>query len=325
MRLKSTDASYNKQVSLDRGMSRACCLTGGGMGNERIAILLNCEGMGDCLFAIPVLKKIQTLKKEAVFDIFTHHPGLFANCPYVENAYPIRLVDELPGETKLLNLFKLSELPHWGMDTFNFISVPIGLGELSFREKQLEYFAVEPDRADAFDVVLNTSRTWPSRSWSLDNWQRLADVLIGQGFTVAVVGKDIVSHADEMEKRSFALAGCHDLVNKLSLDQTYYTIRKAGLFVSCQNGLSVLSGATDTELVILDMSIEWSKRAIYREANPFHKITYVKGECLQYCGSGGACPRSAETFTCVPTFERVAGIVNERMRARSRANKIRGQ
>jgi ADP-heptose:LPS heptosyltransferase len=291
---------------------------GVGMGRERIAILLSFEGMGDCLFAIPVLKKIQSVKKEAVFDIFSRYPGLFANCPYVENSYPISRMDELPGEMKLLNLSKPGGLLHWGMDTFNYISIPIGLGELSFREKQLEYFAVEPDRADTFDVVLSTSRTWPSRSWSLDNWQRLADVLIGQGFTVAVVGKDTISQADGMEKRSFALAGCHDLVNKLSLDQTYYTIRKAGLFVSCQNGLSVLSGATDTELVILDMSIEWSKRAIYREANPFHKITYVKGECLQYCGTSGACPKPTETFTCVPTFERVAGIVNERMRARSR-------
>jgi len=49
--------------------------------------------------------------------------------------------------------------------------------------------------------------------------------------------------------------------------------------VSCQNGLSVLAGATDTEIVVLDMSIEWSKRAVYRNDNPFHKITYVKGNC----------------------------------------------
>jgi ADP-heptose:LPS heptosyltransferase len=292
------------------------------MERERIAILLDAEGMGDCLFAIPVLKKLQSVRKGTAFDIYSHYPGLFTNCPYVENSYPISRMDELPGEMKLLNLFKLSRLPHWAMDTFNFMTVPIGLGELSFREKQLQYFPVEPDRADAFDVVLSTSRTWPSRSWPLDNWQRLADGLIGQGFTVAVVGKDTIGVADGMEKRSFALAGCHDFVNKLSLDQTYYTIRKAGLFVSCQNGLSVLSGATDTELVILDMSIEWSKPAIYREANPFHKVTYVKGECLLYCCSSGACPKPTETFSCVPTFERVAEIVNERMHARSRANRI---
>ena len=42
-----------------------------------------------------------------------------------------------------------------------------------------------------------------------------------------------------------------NLVNRLSLDQTYYTIRKAGLFVTGQNGLSVLAGATDTRIVVL--------------------------------------------------------------------------
>lgn len=292
------------------------------MTRERLAILLSCEGMGDSLFAIPVLKKLQSVRKETDFDIYSRYPKLFTNCPYVENSYPISRLDELPGETKLLNLFKLDRLPHWAMDTFNFISVPLGLGELSFREKQLEYFPVEPDRADAFDVVLSTSRTWPSRSWPLDHWQRLADVLVAQGFTVAVVGKDTTSHADGMEKRSFALEGCHDLVNRLSLDQTYYTIQKTGLFVSCQNGLSVLSGATNTELVILDMSIEWSKRAIYRDANPLHKITYVKGDCLQYCGTAGACPKPTETFTCIPTFEKVAGVVDERLRARSMADRL---
>ena len=172
------------------------------------------------------------------------------------------------------------------MPPFDFISVPLGLGELSFREKQLEYFPVEPDAAERFDVVLNTSMTWRTRSWTMENWQRLADALLARGLTVAVVGKDVTSPADAIVKRSAPLAGCRNLVDQLTLDQTYFTIRKARLFVSCQNGLSVLAGATDTEIVVLDMSIEWSKRAVYRGENAPHVCKHVRG--LQALGRQGA-------------------------------------
>jgi hypothetical protein len=250
------------------------------------------------------------------FDLFTHHPGLFKACPYVATVHSIRDEAALKGyKFKTRSLFEPDKLPHWSMDTFDFVSVPLGLGGLSFREKQLEYFPTEEDAAESFDVVLNTSMTWVSRSWPLENWQRLANALTERGLAVAVVGKDVSSTADAMVKRSAPLAGCRNLVNALSLDQTYFTIRKARLFVSCQNGLSVLAGATDTEIVVLDMSIEWSKRAIYRNENPFHKVTYVKGRCGIYCGTDNKCPLPVEEgqFKCVPSYEAVEGAVFSRL------------
>ena len=208
-------------------------------------------------------------------------------------------------------MFELDKLPHWAMDTFDFVSVPLGMGTLSFREKQLQYFPAEPDAAQAYDVVLNTSMTWVSRSWPIERWQRLAAALVARGLSVAVVGKDVENPSDAMVKRSPPLEGVVNLVNALSLDQTYHTIRKAGLFVTCQNGLSVLAGATETEIVVLDMSIEWSKRAIYRNDSPFHKVTYVKGACTIYCGTANKCPLPdpAEHFKCVPSYEAVEAAV----------------
>jgi hypothetical protein len=280
---------------------------------EQVGLVLACEGLGDCLFAMCVIKKMLDRSGGRYrFDLFTHHPALFKACPYVRNVYPIG--DEARQKSYpfgMVKLFELDKLPHWAMDTFDFISIPLGLGELSFREKQLEYFPVEPDAAERFDVVLNTSMTWRSRSWTMENWQRLADALLARGMTVAVVGKDVASRADGLVKRSAPLAGCRNLVDQLTLDQTYFTIRKARLFVSCQNGLSVLAGATDTEIVVLDMSIEWSKRAVYRGENPLHRITYVKGDCSIYCGTADKCPlpETREHFKCVPSYEKVEAAV----------------
>jgi len=281
-------------------------------------VVLQCEGIGDCLFAIPVLRKLRgRLPPGERIALYTHHVSLFATCPYVDSAAHIAAASGR-SFARLVVLFDLSKLPHWLVDTVDFISIPAGLGQLSFREKQLEYFPREEDRAERFDVVLNTSMTWPSRSWPIASWQRLADRILSLGYSVAVVGKDVVSGADRMEKKSLPLAGCTDLTNRLSLDQTYFTIARAGLFVSCQNGLSVLSGATDTEVVVLDMSIEWSKRAIYRREDPHYKVSYVKGGCDIYCCQSHECTTYGE-FRCIPTAERVIEVVEGRLAALRRA------
>jgi ADP-heptose:LPS heptosyltransferase len=232
--------------------------------------------------------------------------------------YSIQNNEELNKYKKAVVLFDTSKLQHHLVDTFDFISIPAGIGELSFREKQLEYFPVEKDCSEHFDVVINTSVTWPSRSWSLENWQKVADYLISEGYSVAVVGKDIVSIADDMAKKSVGLKGCADLTNKLSLDQTYYTIKNCSLFITCQNGLSVLSGATDTEIIVLDMSIEWSKRAVYRNEDPRYKISYVKGDCNIYCCQSHNCPEKAD-FRCIPAVDKVLNVIRRKLKVQDKA------
>lgn len=289
---------------------------------SRLGLILKCEGMGDCLFAIPVIKKLYAeYKDKYVFDLFTHHPGLFKAHPSIENAYAIgdgSAISVYASANRTVHLFETNKLPHWGMDTFDFLSVPLGLGTLSFREKQLEYYPSEKDQAQAFDVVLNTSHTWATRSWPVAHWQRLADRLVSEGLSVAVVGKDVSSSADKMEKRSYSLEGCVNLVNKLSLDQTYYTIGKCGVFVSCQNGLSVLAGATDAEIMVLDMPIEWCKRAIYRKESPFYKIEYIKGNCPLYCAEAHCCPKPENQgqILCIPNYEQVEAAVLQKLASR---------
>ena len=285
-----------------------------------MGLVLACEGMGDCLFAMAVIRKLRR-SSNYTFDLFTHHPELFAACPYVESAQPLDEAAVRAYPHRTVRLFELDKLPHWKMDTFDFISIPLGLGQLSFREKQLEYFPREPDRAERFDAVLNTSMTWATRSWPLQHWQRLADALVGRGLRVAVVGKDVVSRADQLAKRSPPLAGgVTNLVNRLSLDQTYFTLAKARVFVTGQNGLSVLAGATDTRIVVLGMSIEWSKRAIYRHEDPRYKVTYVGGACEVYCGHDAACPlpENRGELKCVPGYDAVEAAVLGQLSASSR-------
>jgi len=279
---------------------------------QRLGIALTAEGMGDCLYAMAVIRKLRQAYPGNPIDLFTWHPELFKACPYVDS---VGLLEEsVRGYKagKLIRLFEPEKNPHWKMDTFDFISFPTAQGQLTFAEKQLEYFPIEEDRAEAFDVVVNTSQTWKTRSWPREHWQRLADVLVARGLKVAVVGKDIESKSDGMVKQSLELEGnLTNLVNKLSLDQTFFTLRKARLFVSGQGGLTVLAGATDAEIVVLGMSIEWSRRAIYRHGNPFHKVTYVSGACPVYCGADHKCPlpENKGELKCVPGYAQVEAAV----------------
>ncbi len=52
--------------------------------SERVGLVLGCRGMGDCLFGQAVIKKLRRVAPQR-FDLFTHNPGLFHACPYVEN------------------------------------------------------------------------------------------------------------------------------------------------------------------------------------------------------------------------------------------------
>lgn len=283
---------------------------------DKLAMILQCSGIGDCLFASSVIKKIyQINNNKFLFDIFTYHPKLFKNCPYINQPYDIKDKTKRQIYDKRLVLFDTSKYKHWLIDTFDLISLPIGIGQLSFREKQLEYFPIEKDKSEIFDVVINTSITWPSRSWPIKSWQKLANIILTDGYSIAVVGKDTWSEADKILKRSAGLEGCTDLTNKLSLDQTYYTIKNSKLFITCQNGLSVLSGATDVEIIVLDMSIEWSKRAIYRNEDPHYKVTYVKGNCPLYCCQSFKCPlnNSDKHFKCIPDVEKVIDVAIKKL------------
>jgi ADP-heptose:LPS heptosyltransferase len=280
--------------------------------SDKLVIVLQCEGLGDCLFAIPIIKKLRlSFPPQTKTTIVTHRPDLFRKCPYVNDVFDISNTAELMKHEKVLILFNASPLSRWLVDTFDFMTIPIGIGELSFREKQLEYFPIEEDRSQHFDMVINTSVTWPSRSWPIDNWQKVADYCLDQGYSIAVVGKDVYSKADNIWKKSLPLRGCTDLTNILSLDQTYYTIKNCGLFITCQNGLSVLSGATNTEIIVLDMSIDWSKCAMYRKEDPHYKVTYVKGNCILYCCQSWKCPVYGE-FRCIPTVEQVLEVVKKK-------------
>src|ERR687890_414916 len=83
-----------------------------------------------------------------------------------------------------------------------------GMGDCLFAQAVIRKLRRSaPYAVELFDVVLNTSMTWATRSWPLPLWQRLADTLRARGLSVAAVGKDVKREIDALEKRSPPLTG----------------------------------------------------------------------------------------------------------------------
>lgn len=74
----------------------------------------------------------------------------------------------------------------------------------------------------------------------------------------------------------------------------------------------MLSGATETEVIVLDRSIEWSKYALYRHEDPHYRFSIVKGNCDIYCCDSEVCPVYGE-FRCIPGFEAVWAAVRSKL------------
>src|SRR5690242_21326202 len=105
-------------------------------GTTTLPVVLRCDGIGDCLYAVPILRKLRGSQRDARIVLFTHHPSLFERCPYVDEVHSIRNDAERARYERAVTLFDPeSKLPYHLMDTIDYMSLPVGFGELSFREK----------------------------------------------------------------------------------------------------------------------------------------------------------------------------------------------
>jgi hypothetical protein len=63
---------------------------------QYIAIILRSEGLWDCLFVIPLIKKLRSLiGADNKFAVFTVHPRLFENCLFHEGLICIPIVEQI--------------------------------------------------------------------------------------------------------------------------------------------------------------------------------------------------------------------------------------
>lgn len=260
--------------------------------------LSNCRALGDTLCVSPVIKKISKSYNSKIY-VISNYPELFSRSPYVISSikYDENTYEHLKNEFNLIKTFNIDYKPdgtlnkHNVMDIRQFHAVNLGF-MLSKEELELEYTPentdhVIPGLPEKY-VLIHPVKNWDSRTWGMRNWIILTKLLNEKGISVVSIGKDSLEYGGSVIDKpafDFQIDNGLNLINKTTLDETWYLISNSMCFVTMDSGLLHLAGTTDCEIIQLGSSINPEFRAPYRNGRQDYKYHYVSGGCNIHCAS----------------------------------------
>ena len=298
------------------------------------------SAMGDVLCSTPTIRKISQIYGSKVV-VVSKHNYLFKNSPYISKIIPFedfREEDhslEYDVHKTFFHLGKKDplgiEFKHAICDIRQFHAKDLGF-MLSSNDLSCDYFpenftsCMEKIDLPEKYVVIHPSKTWDSRTWPKDQWQKLVDALNEEGIYVVSIGKNSSEFGWKsiQDKPIFDLdikIGI-DLTNRTTLDQLWHIISLSECVVTMDSGVLHLAGTTDSEIIQLGSSINPEFRAPYRKGSQNYKYSYIAGQCTLNCASDlyyslkewgeiqsvpliGSCLENKPTFECNPEWKKV--------------------
>jgi autotransporter strand-loop-strand O-heptosyltransferase len=270
---------------------------------KKPAFLTVTPALGDLICSTPTIRKMAEVYGSKVV-VVSHNPAVVRNLPYVEESLHINDVNE----EELRDLYDLSksfhllgkqdnlgvEFKHAICDIRQFHAKDLGF-MLKPDEMYCDY-SPEMDQSciDEFNlpdefVVLHSVKSWDSRTWESEKWQRLATRLNESGIPVVTLGKDSGESSNQgtVDKPAFSLSLNNglDLTNRTSLDQTWHILNRANALVTMDSGIMHLAGTTETYIIQLGSNIDPSYRAPYRKGRQDYRYSYILGDCPIHCAS----------------------------------------
>jgi ADP-heptose:LPS heptosyltransferase len=174
-------------------------------------------------------------------------------------------------------------------------------------------------------IVIHPVNSWENRTWSKENWIKLSEELIKNGYNVVAIGKD----SDEkgffnVQKpvHDIGSSGIYNLMNQTSISQTWYLLNNALAVITMDSGILHLAGTTNTHIIELGSAINPEFRTPYRQGKQGWKHTYIIGGCGLHCSSNMkyameywddinsvppliGCLEKKENYECHPSVEQV--------------------
>ena len=294
---------------------------------------------GDVLSMTPIVKYLSQ-KHNTKILLETLHPIAFKNNPYVKKIFDISKGETLPediivwnctnhrtpveGHQKAIRKYPITE--YWAYN-LGFVLAP--------EEKTLEFYPdpldIELPKKDY--VVLHPSLTDACRTWDLDKWQKLIN-LIKENTTldIVVMGREI-NHNDGSPTK-----GVHNIkdpdprviniINKDTLSQAWYYIENSVATITMDSGILHLAGTTNANIIVPGSPINPYYRLPWRKGSQYYKQYYVGGDCKLFCQSDikynvpgiggklnagfpppGKCYENKPTFECHPTPDSVFKVL----------------
>lgn len=267
-------------------------------------MVINSLSLGDTICATPTLRKLYNIYNSKL-DVISYHPEVFKNNPCVNKVYNKLHNDFIFDENTNINeTFKNIgikidniEKKHNVFDIRQFHATDLGFmltpKEMTcefYPDKNEENIELRSEFSNGY-VVLHPVQTWPSRTWSKDNWIELINLLKQNNINYVLVGKDdketgyfdIIKKVYEFNKddEGFGI----NLLNNTTLSQTWNIINNAKCIITMDSGILHLAGTTNTHIIQLGSSINNEFRAPYRYGLQTYKYNYINGECNLLCAS----------------------------------------
>lgn len=298
--------------------------------------LSECNGLGDLICATPAIKKISEAYDTKIL-VISKMPEVFKNNPYVERSIKSSSVDMGYIEDNYIvhnsfyNVGKKNErgveYKHNTIDIRQFHAINLGF---MLGNDEMECFYI-PTEECSFEIpekpyiLIHPVSTWPSRTWSAENWMNLTKELNDKGYDVVSVGKDSSETGFFNVQKpvfNFEIEKGLNLMNKTSISDCWHLMINAAAFVTMDSGLLHLAGTTDVPIIHLGSSIKPEFRIPYRDNRQDYKYQYVRGGCGLECASNmkygvetwgniqgvqpliGCCEKK-ENYECHPSVKQV--------------------
>jgi len=265
---------------------------------KEIFIKVNSKSLGDTLASTPSIRKVAKSYNCKV-NIVTHVKDLFENNSYVKNIYSFEQFNKLKlnKDTEIFETFcgigvkdkNGVEKKHATIDIRRFHAMDLGF-DLLDEEMHYDY----KPRNDRFIninkkyICLHISKTWDSRTYSSENWQKIISCLEKANYYIVLIG----NNANETgffninkTVHNLQLNNGIDLTNKLNLSQLWHVINESICVVTMDSGILHFAGTTDTFIIQLGSSINNKLRAPYRNGTQNYKYKYISGSCDIFCAS----------------------------------------
>lgn len=255
---------------------------------KKIAIILSCNGLGDILSSIPIIRYLFKNYGYKI-SVFTYQPEIFKNFPYI-NAYNFDEYIKYENEFNLYSTFQISKNVHTRVDIRQLHANELGI-QLLPDELHLDYYAdnyLPIENLPKNYVVIHPVKTWPSRTWNPDRWQKLVNLLNDNNINVVSIGKDsseVGTYNTQKPVFDINIKKGLNLINKLDLDQTWHVLNKSMMVITMDSGILHLAGTTDSFIVQLGSSINPKFRSPYRFGSQKYKYEYILGDCELFCAS----------------------------------------
>jgi len=310
--------------------------------------LTECNGLGDLICATPTIKKISEAYDTKIL-VISKMPEVFKNNPYVERSIKSSSVDmgyiknNYIVHNSFYNVGKKNErgveYKHNTIDIRQFHAINLGF---MLGNDEMECFYI-PTEECSFEIpkkpyiLIHPVSTWPSRTWSAENWMNLTKQLNDKGYDVVSIGKDSSETGFFNVQKpvfNFEIEKGLNLMNKTSISDCWYLMQSASAFVTMDSGLLHLAGTTNVPIIHLGSSIKPEFRIPYRYGkntrthyyNGKLVYDYVRGGCGLECASNmkygvetwgniqgvqpliGCCEKK-ESYECHPSVKQVLDII----------------